>query len=662
MAGLAQRARDGLRNVLSGLGVAGQDKTPSAHYFLDTLSRQEIDACYRTTWLGRKIHDIPAKDMTREWRGWQADDNQIEAIEKEEKRLQLVAKTRRALILSRLYGGAVMILGLPGDARQPAPAVIRKGELRYVHVMHRHEITLGDQVRNLNDPLFGLPSSYRLQSNVGIEDFDLPVHPSRVIPFISGELPDQAMGFEMQGWFWGDPLLYSIKDALKSHDTTVAAITALLNEAKVDVVHIPGLMDSLASTEYEGKLIQRLNIAALIKSITNTLVLDGGDDSGNGGEKWETRQMKFEGLPDIQKEMFMLVSGAADIPATRLIGQAPHGLNSTGESDTRNYYDMLASMLSSDLTPALAPLDEYLIMSATGARDPSIYYEWNPLWQMTPKETADRDWLLAQTTEKYANIGAIPSDAFAVAVQNRLIEDGTYPGLEAAIEEAELEAEMAAPPPEPAITLNPLDPNAPPAPKAPPPPANDPMVGNSKRRAANDRARKRIRRAAAMDRAHIVADAVPRPLFVSRKVLNGDEIVAWARAQGFKEILAASDMHVTITASREPVDWLKVGGDGGFGGDNGELKINPGGPRVVEPLGQAVVLLFNSWELSYRHDCMAEQGASWDFAEYQPHISISYDREANAGLDLQALDPFTGAIRLGPEIFEEFKETAIAEA
>lgn len=641
---------DGLRNLLSGLGTSN-DKQAAATWGLVIPSRQEIDASYRGTWLGRKVHDIPAKDMTREWRAWQADDDQIEAIEKEEMRLQLRIKCRKALTLARLYGGAAIFMGLPGDTSQPAPKVIQKGALRYLHVLHRHELTLGDQMRDPESDIAGLPSRFAWNSS-GRTDREVNIHPSRLICFTGNDLPDGSMGGEIDSWFWGDPLLVAIRDALLSNDTATAAISSLLNEAKYDVVHIPGLMDSLSSAEYEKQLMERFNIAALLKSITNTLILDGGDGSENGGEKWEVRKQDFNGLPEIQRTMFQLVSGASDIPATRLIGQSPSGMNATGDSDTRNYYDRLSSEQESELTPALYPLDEYVIQSATGGRDPSIYYEWNPLWQMTPKEKAERDYIVSQTAEKYATMNAIPEDAFAAAIQNRLIEDNVFPGLEAAIEESEVELEFGQEP-DPALD-----------PEALPQPANDPqapanvakaaMSGNSRRRVANDRARSRLRKRRAMDRDAgelLLTDAKPRTLYVSRKVLNADDILSWARGQGLKGLEAASELHVTVTFSRAPVDWLKMG-DNWSGNGKGEIEIAAGGPRLVEPLGSegAIVLMFASSELAWRHESMKQNGASWDFDEYQPHITISYQPQE---IDLAGVEPYRGPIRLGPEIFEE---------
>lgn len=48
-----------------------------------------------------------------------------------------------------------------------------------------------------------------------------------------------------------------------------------------------------------------------------------------------------------------------------------------------------------------------------------------------------------------------------------------------------------------------------------------------------------------------------------------------------------------------------------------------------------------------------ESGASWDFQEYQPHVTLSY---GDATLALEKVEPFRGKLRFGPEIFSEIDE------
>ena len=88
--------------------------------------------------------------------------------------------------------------------------------------------------------------------------------------------------------------------------------------------------------------------------------------------------------------------------------------------------------------------------------------------------------------------------------------------------------------------------------------------------------------------------------------------------------------------------------------DNGEggITIPPGGPRIVEKLGEnAIALSFASSHLSWRHMDMVRNGASHDWPEYQPHVTI-----ASGDIDLSKVEPFQGALKFGPEIFEEVAE------
>lgn len=160
-----------------------------------------------------------------------------------------------------------------------------------------------------------------------------------------------------------------------------------------------------------------------------------------------------------------------------------------------------------------------------------------------------------------------------------------------------------------------------------------------------------------MPRRRRVANIEARTLYVCRPVLNWREIATHFRKQGLVADLG-SDMHVTIAFSRAPVDWMKVG-DPNMWQDpklEGKLTVQPGGARVVEPLGDkgAVVLMFTSGDLTYRWRQIRECGASWDWGnEYQPHITLTYDA---AGVDLDDVEPWRGAIELGPEVFEELDE------
>ena len=111
---------------------------------------------------------------------------------------------------------------------------------------------------------------------------------------------------------------------------------------------------------------------------------------------------------------------------------------STGQgadTDLRNYYDQISAKQKNDYSPRMAPLDECIVRSALGTRDPAIHYNWTPLWQISEKEKADIALVKANATKVYIDGGLLNEDALRDAVVNQLIEDGTYPGLEDAIDE-----------------------------------------------------------------------------------------------------------------------------------------------------------------------------------------------------------------------------------
>ncbi len=156
-----------------------------------------------------------------------------------------------------------------------------------------------------------------------------------------------------------------------------------------------------------------------------------------------------------------------------------------------------------------------------------------------------------------------------------------------------------------------------------------------------------------------VAKAEKQPLYVSRSLLNGDEVVAWAKSQGFPETLQPRDMHVTIAYSKAPMDVDKLTPV------TRALAIS-GGKRSVHPLGDegAVVLEFTSQQLSAEWKALCDSGASWDYDSYSPHITITYN--APKDLDLTKVEPFTGLLKFSKQKYEvldeDWKSTVVEKA
>lgn len=631
--GVRRNLIDGLANLYSKLGTAF-DRNTQSQYYAPILSQQQIEAAYRSSWLTRKVHDLIPFEMTRAGRDWQAGQQQIEAIEALETQLCVWAKLRSALTTARLHGGAALIMGVRQGSPETPLVVDRLGKdsLRYLYVASRHQMyaPYGFETDPESD-YFGAPAMWEMR---GARGDRVKIHPSRVIPFHGSPLPPASAMLSQLDAYWGDPLLISIKSAIDNAETVQAAVATLLHEMKQDVISIPGLTEQIATEGSEERLALRIEAVEKFKSMFGALLLDGGDEEGNGKEEWETRQVNFSQHPELLRSFIGIVAGAADIPVTRLAGESPGGLNSTGKGEQDDLNRMVRAKQDVEVTPPLARLDEVLIRSALGSRPAEIYYEFAPLEEERPKEAAEVEYLEAQALQLIVNTALVPSDALGTALVNRMIESGKWPGLDKALEASAQEPGEAAM--EAAQQTSDLAKAA----------ANENTVTGmaQRKQITNDQA------------ITMLTDASPRSLYVYRPVLNAAEIIAWAKGQGFETTVPADQMHATITRSTAFVDWMKMGEAWGSRGDNGNMIVEPGGARIVEPLGSkgAIVLLFWSGTLAWRHDEMVQAGASWDFPEYQPHITITY--KAPPGFDWAKVVPYRGKLEFGPEVFEEIAD------
>lgn len=417
---------DGLENVVAGLGT-DRDKASHSYYAPVYLTFEQLTHAYRGSWIPRKIVDIPPMDATRRWRAWKAPARQIEAIEGEEKRLNIQAKVKEAMTKARLFGGAAIFIGTKDiDLSVPLrPESIARGGIRYLNVMTRTHLVPTELDRDPQSERFNKPIAYRLANT------DQEVHPSRLINFIGAPVPDPELVVG-DSWGWGDSILQACMEAVKQADATLANVASLIFEAKIDVIKIPDLMANLANPQFEKEVLKRLGLAMRAKSINGTLILDAAED-------YQSKSASFGSLAELIAQFLQVVSGAADIPASRMLGISPSGLNSSGAGDLRNYYDRIQSMQELEIGPEMRLFDEMLMRSALGRRPKSVHYQWNPLWQPTADEQSMMNERDAKTIKYVAESNLFAEDALAVAASNHFTEAGFLPGLAEAIAAAAAE-------------------------------------------------------------------------------------------------------------------------------------------------------------------------------------------------------------------------------
>jgi hypothetical protein len=134
--------------------------------------------------------------------------------------------------------------------------------------------------------------------------------------------------------------------------------------------------------QMKQKIMQAIFDMNRIKNSSGLLVM-GSDDN------YEQHPYSFAGIAEVYESFMLDMAGAAEIPATKLYGRSPQGMNSTGESDMNNYYEKLAQLQENQLRPAIEKLLPVMAMSLWGEIPEDMEIVFKPLATTTPAERAE---------------------------------------------------------------------------------------------------------------------------------------------------------------------------------------------------------------------------------------------------------------------------------
>lgn len=145
-----------------------------------------------------------------------------------------------------------------------------------------------------------------------------------------------------------------------------------------------------------------------------------------------------------------------------------------------------------------------------------------------------------------------------------------------------------------------------------------------------------------------------KTLYARRGLINTADVIAWAKAQGFPTTQDGKALHITQAYSKEPLEWPKA--------RTGHIIVPEGGVRSVGRLGDdgAVVLHFESDELTDGWQLLKDAGAVWKYDGYKPHLTISW--QVPADFSISSVQPYSGRLEFGPQIFAEIEENWQATA
>lgn len=376
---------DSFANFAHKLGFGADNMLSSSTYTFNPISRDrtKLEWMHRGSWLAGLAVDIPADDMTRMGIDYKTElePKDMEQIDQLSQALDIWAKIAEVIRWGRLYGGALGVHLIDGqDPREPLRVeAVGAGQYKGLLVLDRWQVEpMLDDLVTQYGPHLGLPRYYRVQTNAPALRGSY-IHYSRVaFRHVGISLPYNQQLTEN---LWGISVLERLYDRMLGFDTATAGATQLIGKAYLRTLSVDGLRDVVSSggKALEG-LVQYTELMRRYQGIEGMSLIDAKD-------KFEGHQHQaFSGMDDVLIQLGQQLSGALQIPLVRLFGQSPSGLNSTGESDLRMYYDSIAQQQKKGLFSGV--LVTYILLAQTlGIKlPPNFWVDFRSLWVLKEDE------------------------------------------------------------------------------------------------------------------------------------------------------------------------------------------------------------------------------------------------------------------------------------
>ena len=421
-------ARDGYVNLPARLGGASTLLGAGTYERSFPFNPALLTSLYRESWIAKRIIDMPGEDMTRGWYTLPLEEKQMEELRALESRHDIRREITDGIRWARLYGGAVALMVIDGHegflAEPLDPDTVMPGSFCGLLVRDRLGVTPSPELEDdLNDPDFGYPMYYDLQAEAGApgDRAFLRVHHSRVLRFTGRDLPRAEEAAEQ---YWGASELEHIWEELQKRNATSANIAQLVFQANITTLRMGDFGEILAM----GTDQQRRRVLEALEQ-ENALRTSFGLQLLSAGDTMENHPYSFAGLSQVYEAFMLDMAGAAGIPATRLFGRSPQGMNATGESDLKNYYELITAMQERHLRPALEKLLPVMAVSLWGEMPEAPEISFPSLMPVSPPEEAEVQAKQAETLACLTRAGLMtPQEARARLTDLGILRPGPDSG------------------------------------------------------------------------------------------------------------------------------------------------------------------------------------------------------------------------------------------
>lgn len=327
--------------------------------FIQTAINQIVDDAFRNDGLIIDTKTLDTNEL-EELRQALEDNGDIEAI-------------KDAIRWGQLYGGGTVMAITDQKPELPLDEKQLKGKrLKFLASDRWHCTAAGINI-NLADKFV-----YTTVPDITDGSTVMTLDRSRVGFFTGLKCPDHIR-LIMQGW--GLSIFEAILSPLTQYLKSMAVALELIDEAKIDVIKILNLADTLLSPDGERLIRKRLEIVTNNKNYKSSIAMDAQDD-------YDQKQISFSGLPEMIVQIQYLVCAALKRPYSKIFGKGSSGFSS-GEDDLENYNTIVDSEIRTPATQLIKWVVNLRCQQLFGRELPDFRPRWKPLRVMTEKDEAD---------------------------------------------------------------------------------------------------------------------------------------------------------------------------------------------------------------------------------------------------------------------------------
>lgn len=383
---------DDWQNAVTGLGVLGYDKRLGSNFVATLLAQEFTEELWRGDDVFARMVETVPNEMLRKGVDWLIENEKedTEALEQKARDLAVIENIRTGLYYARAYGGAGLLLGVD-DGEKDLSKPLREDRIRsFTHLTPFTPREL-QPVEWYSDPLkprYGDIAVYRLvpiNAPPGTVTVQIPlVHETRIVRIAGVRTSRRAMlRNTMPGW--DDSIGVRTLQVINDFQHAWQGASVILQDFAPPVLKLKGLAELLAQQSGTQGVENRAKAIEAARSIARVTLLDSE-------EEYTRETVNVTGYADLLEKLMLRLAAAAGMPVSLLMGQSPAGLNATGDSDIRWFYDSIAAMQERVLRPVCTRILKLMLLSKDGPTHGQLPENWSvyfsPLWQMTEAEQA----------------------------------------------------------------------------------------------------------------------------------------------------------------------------------------------------------------------------------------------------------------------------------